>query len=103
MLAARDVLVGLRVRVLCSQYAAAVAAEAKAFMAQHSGIAIQVRQTREFHDRFLVIDGTICVHMGASIKDAGGKVFMVSRVEDPANRDALLSSIEECWSVAASP
>jgi hypothetical protein len=101
MLAPRDV-TGLRVRVLCLAYAAAVAAEAKRFTAQHPGVDIQVRQAKDFHDRFVVIDGTDCIHIGASIKDAGKTAFMVSRLEDDANRNVLLTSIEASW-IGATP
>lgn len=87
----------LKVEILCSRYAPAVAAEAKAFMAQHPGVAIEVRATQDFHDRFVVIDGTACVHIGASIKDAGRTAFMVSRVEDDDNRTAILNAVAGSW------
>lgn len=99
MLAGRD-LAKLAVRILCSQYAKAVAAEAKAFVAQHPGVSVEVRQTKDFHDRFIVVDGVACVHVGASIKDAGKTAFMVSRVEDEENRDVLLASIMKSWGAA---
>jgi hypothetical protein len=90
----------LRVRILCSRYAPAVAAEAQLFVAQHSGAVIEVRQTKDFHDRFIVIDGQSCVHVGASIKDAGKTAFMISRVEDQQNRDNLLAAIDTSWNAA---
>lgn len=101
MLAARAS-TSLRVRILCSRHAPAVATEAKLFVAQHSEAAIEVRQTKDFHDRFIVIDGQSCVHVGASIKDAGKTAFMISRVEDQQNRDNLLAAIDASWN-AASP
>lgn len=90
----------LGVRILCCQYAAAVAGEAKAFVAQFPGWAIQVRQAKDFHDRFVVIDGSSCFHVAASMNEAGKTAFMVSKLEDQANRDALLKQIEDSWSVA---
>ena len=87
----------LDVRILCSQYADAVAAEARPFMEQHPGVTVVVKKTRDFHDRFIVIDRDACVHVGASIKDAGRKACMVSRIEDPGNRDAMLRQLDESW------
>jgi hypothetical protein len=96
ILAGRD-LTRLRVRILCSQHATHVAAEAARFSQQYPGVTIDVRRTRDFHDRFIVIDATICVHVGASLNHAGRTAFMVSRVEDPANLAALLQSIATAW------
>jgi len=90
----------LRVKILCWQSAAALAGEAKAFVAQFPGWSIQVRQAKDFHDRFVVLDGKSCVHLGASINGAGKTAFMISRVEDDANRDALLKQIDASWSTA---
>lgn len=87
----------LSVRILCWKSAGAVAAEARAFCAQHAGWAIEVRQAQDFHDRFVVLDDAACVHIGASINGAGKTAFMVSRVEDLANRHALLAAIEDSW------
>jgi hypothetical protein len=87
----------LRVRILCSQYAHAVAAEARTFMAQHPDTQIEVRSTRDFHDRFLILDRRTCIHVGASINSAGRTAFMISRVEDAANQAALLASLEASW------
>jgi hypothetical protein len=100
MLAARSV-AGLTIRILCSNYAQAVAAEGKAFMNQHAGVVVEVRQAKDFHDRFIVIDEQSCVHVGASIKDAGKTAFMVSRVEDPNNLGAILAALSASWGAAA--
>ena len=88
---------GLNIRILCSQHANAVAAGARAFIEQHPGVTVEVRSTTDFHDRFIVLDRSICVHVGASIKDAGKKAFMVSRIEDPSNREAMLRQLDESW------
>lgn len=96
MLAARSP-VGLTVRLLCGRSGPAVAAEGQRFMQQHTGVTLEVRQSRDFHDRFVVIDDQSCVHVGASIKDAGNTAFMVSRVEDPDNLAALLAALAASW------
>ena len=87
----------LSLRVLCGRHAQAVAAEAKAFMTQYPNVTVQVRTTRDFHDRFIVLDGTVCVHVGASIKDAGKRACMVSKIQDVGNRDAMLGQLTESW------
>lgn len=74
--------------------------EAKAWRAQHSGVTLDVRTTREFHDRFIVLDDIACWHVGASIKDAGGEAFMLSNIEDEENRNALLVQLQASWQAA---
>lgn len=43
---------------------------------------INIKQTSEFHDRFLIIDNKDFYSIGASIKDAGKKVFMYTKISD---------------------
>jgi hypothetical protein len=45
---------------------------------------IDIKTTQDFHDRFLVIDNKEYFHLGASIKDAGNKVFMYTKITDPS-------------------
>lgn len=91
----------LRIEILCSRYATAVAAEAKRFVAQFPTITIEVRSSiREFHDRFVIVDQQDCVHIGASIRDAGSTAFMISKVEDEANRLVLIASMNQAWANA---
>ena len=45
---------------------------------------IEVKQTKNIHDRFLIIDEVV-YHIGASIKDLGKKLFAFSKMEIPAN------------------
>lgn len=63
-------------------------------MAQFSGWVIEVRQAKDFHDRFVVLDG-------ASINSAGKTAFMISPIEDLANRDTLLAQIDSSWMAAS--
>ena len=87
----------LSLRVLCGRHAQAIAAESPAFMEQYPNVTVHVRTTMDFHDRFIVLDENVCVHVGASIKDAGKRACMVSRIEDEANRDAMLRQLEQSW------
>ncbi len=100
MLSGRSV-AGLMVRILCSKCAPAVAAEAGRFAAQYSGVTIETRQSRDFHDRFIVIDRSACIHVGSSLKDAGRTACLISRVEDDRTRTALLKALAEAWDQAS--
>lgn len=43
---------------------------------------LQFLISENYHDRFLIIDDKSFYHIGASIKDAGNKTFMFSKIED---------------------
>ena len=43
---------------------------------------LKVATTNNFHDRFIVIDGTELYHCGASLKDLGKKCFAINKIED---------------------
>lgn len=88
---------GMAFRLLTSKYPADFALEAAKWRKQWTQNILEIRIIKEFHDRFIVLDRVSCWHLGASIKDAGNKVFMISRVEDIDNRDALLQQIDKSW------
>ncbi len=92
----------MQIRLLTTKLPADFALEAKAWCAQNRDVNIQVRTTKEFHDRFVVVDDVSCWHIGASLKDAGAKAFMLSQIEDAENRRALFSHIESSWNAATS-
>ena len=43
---------------------------------------LEVKHTKAFHDRFLILDGNSAYHIGASLKDAGKKCFGISLIQD---------------------
>ena len=43
---------------------------------------LKVATTNNFHDRFILIDGTDLYHCGASLKDLGKKCFAINKIED---------------------
>ena len=53
--------------------------DAAKFNAQHGGLAITV--SKNFHDRFLIIDDKILYLIGASLKDLGGKCFAFTKLD----------------------
>lgn len=87
----------LSVQLLTSKLPPDFALEARKFVAQHPGILIEVKTTKAFHDRFIILDRSSCYHVGASIKDAGRKVFMISQVLDQQNVAALLKQHSDTW------
>lgn len=42
---------------------------------------LEVKITKKFHDRFMIIDESSIYHIGASIKDLGTKVFAFSKID----------------------
>ena len=90
----------MNVRILTSRIPSDFALEAKKWLTQHQGVVLEVRTSKEFHDRFIVLDGQSCWHIGASLKDAGAKAFMISQIEDDANAKALVKQIDKSWHAA---
>ena len=43
---------------------------------------ISVKSDPSFHDRYLVLDGKECYHIGASLNHSGKRVFGINRIED---------------------
>ena len=52
------------------------------FLQEYPNLTIEEKITRDIHDRFIIIDEREVYHLGASIKDAGKKVFMINKIED---------------------
>ena len=91
---------GMAIRILTERLPPDFTQEARSWRAQHADASLEVRTTHAFHDRFIIVDGEACWHLGCSVKDAGGKAFMLSKVEDAGNRSALVAQIEESWLAA---
>ena len=76
------------------------ALEANKFLTQYPRFSLEVKKTREFHDRFIILDSTQCYHIGASIKDAGLRAFMISQIEDENNSKAIIEQQKQSWESA---
>lgn len=61
---------------------------------------LTIRTSEAFHDRFIIVDNQDFYHIGASIKDAGNRVFMFSRIEEPTIVNDLKTFWENEWSNA---
>jgi hypothetical protein len=57
------------------------------FTKQYGGLTI--RETKAFHDRFLIIDGAKLYHVGASLKDLGNKCFAITTLDATLIPDIL--------------
>lgn len=77
------------------------ALEGKTFSKQHSGMALEVRTAKDFHDRFIVIDDRQCFLLGASIKDAGSRGFTIVPLKDIPVVQFFLQHAEAVWTTAA--
>ena len=55
---------------------------------------LEVKRTQVFHDGFIILDGKIAYHIGASIKDAGKKCFGISLIDDPGVVGDLLNRLK---------
>lgn len=54
---------------------------------------VELKETKNFHDRFLIIDKNEIYHIGASIKDLGNKVFAFSRLNIDINSFEFLEEL----------
>ncbi len=63
------------------------------FNSQYSEL--EIKNTRAFHDRFIIIDDKEVYHIGASIKDAGKKCFGMSKILDDDIKQQLLNKLNE--------
>lgn len=87
----------LSVKLLTAKVPADFALEGAKFRKQFPQFAVEARKTSDFHDRFIIVDDRRCWHIGASIKDAGGKTFMISELEDITNQAALKHAFVSSW------
>lgn len=54
---------------------------------------LSVKTTKDFHNRFLILDKTEVYHIGASIKDAGKKSFGITKIEDKDLIQSLINKV----------
>ena len=83
---------GVDVKIYTYASAALTKKDASNFNAQYP--TLTVTKTQVFHDRFIILDGKTAYHIGASLKDAGGKCFGISLMEDPGIVSDLLNRLK---------
>jgi hypothetical protein len=89
-----------KIRIMTMQMKGDFRLEGQKFVLQH-GNTIEVRQTRQYHDRFVISDVGRIWQLGVSIKDAGNKAFAISEILSPAIRAAIRSDVETTWKAAS--
>lgn len=55
---------------------------------------LEVKYTKVFHDRFLILDRETAYHAGASLKDAGKKCFGINLIQDAGIIKDILQRLE---------
>lgn len=55
---------------------------------------LEVKYTKAFHDRFLILDRETAYHVGASLKDAGKKCFGINLIQDVGIIKDILQRLE---------
>lgn len=68
----------------------------KVFKSQYQD-KIESKQNEKCHDRFIVIDGHIIYHFGASLAELGNTLSVASLIEDQKEKDKLLSKFTNWW------
>jgi hypothetical protein len=90
---------GVPVHVLTQALEPPVLVLANAFKQQHGPL--EIRTSRDFHDRFVIIDDIEFYHFGASIKDLGRRGFMFSLIEEPDVVAGLRGKFAAVWASAS--
>lgn len=85
----------VHVSVLTKAVSPFLATIAQTFNTQYGKL--EIRTSKAFHDRFVIVDDTDFYHFGASIKDAGTRGFMFSRIEEPTVINALRDQWKKEW------
>ncbi|HXM59928.1 MAG TPA: hypothetical protein VN950_03660 [Terriglobales bacterium] len=85
-----------KLRILTMNMKGDFVLEAKKFANQHGNV-VEIRQTSNYHDRFILVDGKQCWHLGASIKDAGSKAFAMSEILSSNIRSTIQTDVEATW------
>lgn len=72
---------GVTIRICHGPGAALNQQDIDAFATQYGPVSI--KQNSSFHDRYLILDGKECYHIGTSLNHVGKRVFGINRLEDP--------------------
>jgi hypothetical protein len=91
----------IAVQILTSKIPTDFVLEGQKFVKQRPNYTLEIRTTKDFHDRFIVVDKARCYLLGASIKDAGYKSFTIVPLEDPDVLRFFISHAAQVWAAAA--
>jgi hypothetical protein len=90
---------GVNVRILTGNVAPALLSLGRDFNIQYKGL--EVRSSKAFHDRFVILDENEFYHFGASLEHLGNKTFMFSKIDEPLVTAALHEHWNSEWEKAA--
>ena len=65
----------------------------KKYKSQYNNL--EIYETNDFHDRFIIIDNLKVYHCGASFKDLGKKCFAINKIEDKDFIEQLINKIKK--------
>ncbi|MEK7472885.1 MAG: hypothetical protein AAB625_02490 [Patescibacteria group bacterium] len=71
-------------------------ADYKVFRLQHQN-KIAAKENKKCHDRFVMVDGHIIYHFGASLVELGNTLSVAHLIEDQKEKDKLLSKFTDWW------
>jgi len=89
----------VHVRILTGKVSPAFLTLSRDFNRQYKNL--EVRSSKAFHDRFVIVDDTEFYHFGASLEHLGNKAFMFSKLEEPAMITALRNHWRQAWDQAS--
>jgi phage regulator Rha-like protein len=70
---------GVHVRIVTKSITDQFKLDLKKFSEQY--FHIEVKVSKDIHDRFIIIDGGVLYHLGASLKDLGRKLFAFTKMD----------------------
>ena len=88
----------VQVKLLTGKVSPAFLTLSRDFLLQYKGL--EIRSSKAFHDRFIIVDDSDCYHFGASLEHLGNKTFMFSKIEEPLMQLALIKQWTEVWEQA---
>ncbi len=92
----------VRVRVLSEHLPSNFGNAVEAFLMQHNGATVEVRaHVKKIHDRFIIVDQGSAYSLGASIKDAGKRLWHLHRLDDRLQLAKLKNLLGAEWDSAA--
>jgi hypothetical protein len=70
------------------------------FISEWGGKSFEVKESKYFHDRFIIIDNSQVWHLGPSLNNLGKKPMMISQVRDLDVRDKIIEVFDNQWIVS---
>ncbi len=90
-----------RCRILCGPSAQSdFVQEAEAFVKQYPAVSLEIRASKDFHDRFAIVDGERVFLFGASVEHAGARAFSVIPIGSADLANFILEYAEKVWAGA---